>query len=85
MTAVPWDSIKTNVEAWARDFFKTSDVVSYVFADEDEPDRYIVVLAARGLDSWQAAEAWVEDGEIVSINNLGEGAPPDGVAWPWPD
>jgi hypothetical protein len=85
MTEMLWGKIKTAVETWAKGYFKTEDVVSYVFADEDEPDRYIVVLAARGLDDWQAAEAWVEEDEVVSINNLGEGVPPDGVAWPWPE
>ena len=85
MTEMLWDKIKTAVETWAKGYFKTLDVVSHVFADEDEPDRYIVVLAVRGLDDWQAIEAWVEEEEVVSINTLGEGVPPDGVAWPWAD
>jgi len=32
------------------------DVVSFVFTDEDDPDRYIVIFAARELTEWQAAE-----------------------------
>jgi hypothetical protein len=77
------DKIKTAVGAWAKTYFQTTNVVSYVFADEEEPDRYIVVLAAKGLAEWQAVEAWLEDDEIVAINSLGEGLPPDNVTWPW--
>ena len=77
------DTIKTAVEIWAKDYFDTAEVISYVFEDEDESDRYIVVLAARGLDEWQAVEAWVEADEVVSINSLGEGVPPDDALWPW--
>jgi hypothetical protein len=83
MTEMPWDKIRETVEAWATGYFKTTEAVSHLFADEDDPERYIVVLALRGLDDWQAVEAWVEEEEVVAINALGEGVPPDGVAWPW--
>jgi hypothetical protein len=76
-------TIKTAVESWAKSYFDTIEVVSYVFADEDEPERYIVVLAARGLTEWQAVEVWLEAGAVVSINSLGEGVPPDDAVWPW--
>jgi hypothetical protein len=75
--------IKTAVAAWVREQFKTTDVVSYLFPDEDEADRYIVVFAVSGLDGWRAAEVWVENETVVSINDLGEGVPPDGAPWPW--
>jgi hypothetical protein len=78
------DRIKTAVETWAKAYFNTQELVSYFFADEDEPERHVVVLAARGLSEWQAIEVWVEAGEIVTINSLGEGVPPDDVVlWPW--
>ena len=76
-------TIKTAVAVWVEDEFETPDVVSYVFPDEDEADRYIVVFAAKGQDMWRAVEAWVENDAVVGINDLGEGVPPDGVAWPW--
>ena len=80
--------IRTAVAAWAKDYFEIlhlTELVSYVFVDEDEPERYVVVFAARELTEWQAAEVWLENGRIASINSLGEGAPPDGVVWPWED
>jgi hypothetical protein len=42
-----------------------------------------VVFAAKGQDLWRAIEVWVEEDAVVSMNDLGEGVPPDGVAWPW--
>jgi len=77
--------IRTAVDSWAEDYFHLAkgEVVSFVFADEDDMDRYIVVFAAREMTEWQAAEVWLENGRIASINSLGEGAPPDGVDWPW--
>ncbi|MFO7683215.1 MAG: hypothetical protein R6X34_24535 [Chloroflexota bacterium] len=75
--------IKTAVAVWVREQFKTSDVVSYLFPDEDEAERYIVVFAVSGLDGWRAAEVWVENEAVVSVNDVGEGAPPDEAPWPW--
>jgi len=78
--------IKTAVVKWARDYYGADDAVVYLFDDEDEdPERLIAVLAVRGLDEWQAAEVWLEGNKVASINELGEGVPPEGVAWPWPD
>lgn len=78
--------VQTAVLEWAQQYYHTPDVEVYVFIDEDEdPERFVAVLAARGLDSWQAVEAWMEAGQVVSINDLGEGVPPDGVNWPWDD
>ena len=76
-------TIKTAVVNWLAEQLNITEVVSYVFPDEDEVDRYIVVFAARGQDMWRAVEAWVEEDVVVGINDLGEGIPPDGVAWPW--
>ena len=79
--------ITVAVEDWARGYFACPDVVVHVLDQEedDEPDRYLTSLAVRGLDLWQAAEVWLEGSEVVAINDLGEGLPPDGVNWPWPD
>jgi len=78
--------IRTAVEVWIEEYFDDvhrAELVSYVFADEDDPERYVVVFAVQGMTEWQAAEVWLENGRIASINSLGEGAPPDGVSWPW--
>ncbi len=78
--------IKAAVVKWARDYYGVDDVVVYLFDDEDEdPERLIAVLAVRGLDEWQAAEVWLEGSKVASINELGEGVPPEDVVWPWPD
>jgi hypothetical protein len=77
------ESLKTAVETWAKAYFNTHELVSYFFTDEDEPERYIVILAAKSLTEWQAAEVWVEADETITINSLGEGIPPDDVLWPW--
>lgn len=76
-------AVKTAGSTWAKTYFGTDEVVSYVFADEDELERYIVVLAARGVSEWQAVEVWLEAGDVVSINSLGEGIPPEDAVWPW--
>jgi hypothetical protein len=86
MQDVSHQKVKTAVIAWARDYYQTRDIVAYVFDEEDDdPDRYIAVLAVRGRTGWRAAEAWLEDGRVVSINDLGEGVPSDNAVWPWPD
>jgi len=80
------EMIKAAVVEWARGHHGSSEVVVYVFDDEDEdPDRVIVVMAVRGQKEWQAAEVWLEGNRITSINDLGEGAPPEDVSWPWPE
>jgi hypothetical protein len=80
------ERIKAAVIEWARDRFGNNDMVVHLFDDEDDdPERYVAVLAVRGLNEWQAAEVWLEEDRVVSINALGEGVPPDGVSWPWQD
>jgi hypothetical protein len=76
-------TIKTAVVAWGEEQFKTTDIFSYIFPDEYEADRFIVVFAVNGLEGWRAVEVWLENDVVVSINDLGEGVPPDGALWPW--
>jgi hypothetical protein len=78
--------IKTAVVNWAHDYYGVDDVVVCLFDEEDEdPERVIAVLAVRGLKEWRAAEIWLEGNKVASINDLGEGVPPEDVAWPWSD
>jgi hypothetical protein len=81
------ERIKTAVAAWVSDAYQiaTGDMVAYIFTDDDEAERYVVVYAAPGLSGWQAVEVWLAGDAIEAINSLGEGAPPDGVVWPWPE
>lgn len=83
MSDIVEHTIKTAVTTWLAEQLNITEVVSYVFPDEDEADRFIVVFAAKDQDMWRAVEAWVENDAVVSINDLGEGVPPEGVAWPW--
>lgn len=72
--------------AWAKQYYGTDEIICHIFDDEDDdPSRYIVIIAVRGLDTWQAVEVWEEGGAIVSINHLGEGIPSEDAVWPWPD
>jgi hypothetical protein len=41
--------LKTAVTAWVQAQFKTSDLVSYLFPDEEEAECYIVVFAVSAL------------------------------------
>ncbi len=76
--------VKKAAEEWARDYFHTDKVIGYVSEDaEDEPGRFIVSLATPTIDDWQAVEVWVENWEVVAVNWLGEGLPPEDVEWPW--
>jgi hypothetical protein len=78
--------MKAAVVDWANKHYGHHEVVVYIFDDEDEdPERVIAVLAVRGSKEWRAAEVWLEGNRVASINDLGEGAPPEGVPWPWPD
>lgn len=73
-----------NALAWAKAYYQTNQVVVAIIQEEDdEPDRYLALIAAANQTSWQAAEVWLEDGAVVTINDLGEGIPPDGATWPW--
>lgn len=77
--------IKQAALDWVRAEYNVQDVVlGLVEADEDESDRWLVDFAVPTIPYWQVAEVWIEEGEIVSVNDLGEGVGPDGIAWPWP-
>lgn len=71
---IAWIQAKQSADEW---------VLGVVEPDEDDPDRWLVDFAIPTIPYWQVAEVWVEEDEIVSINDLGEGVPPEGVAWPW--
>ena len=76
--------IKQAVLDWAQAEYNVQEVViGLVEADEDESDRWLVDFAVPTIPYWQVAEVWVEEGEIVSINDLGEGVPPEGITGPW--
>ena len=78
------EQIKQSVINWVQAEYEVQEVVlGLVEPDEDEPDRWLVDFAIPTIPYWQVAEVWVEDGKIVSINDLGEGVPPEGMAWPW--
>jgi hypothetical protein len=32
-----------------------------------------------------AVEVWLNDGDVETVNNLGEGLPLEDMAWPWPE
>ena len=69
---------------WATAYYQTDKIVVIIIREEDdEPDRYLALIAAANQSGWQAAEVWLEDGAVVAINDLGEGLPPDDLAWPW--
>jgi len=76
--------IKQATLDWARAEYNVQDVVlGVVEADEDELERWLVDFAVPTVPYWQVAEVWIEEGEIVSVNDLGEGVPPEGIAGPW--
>jgi hypothetical protein len=78
--------IKQATINWAHLEFQAQEVVlGLAEPDEDEPDRWLVDFAIPTIPYWQVAEVWLEGNQIVSINDLGEGVPPEGVAWPWED
>jgi hypothetical protein len=76
--------IHTAVIRWAQQTYRTNDIViTDVSPDEDEPERYLVVLAARSLTGWLVTEVWLNDGQVEAINDLGEGLPLVEQEWPW--
>lgn len=76
--------IKHSVTNWAQTEYDVPEVVlGLVEADEDESERWLVDFAVPTIPYWQVAEVWVEEGEIVSVNDLGEGVPPEGITGPW--
>lgn len=83
------DRIKSSVESWARATFESDDVIVGLASEDDVEDdedgtRFLVDFAVRQEGRWLVAEVWVDDGVILSINDLGEGLPLDGSEWPWP-
>ena len=78
--------ISTAVTLWARETYQTDDIlIADVSPDDEDPERYLVILAIRPLGYWLVAEAWLQDGRVEAINDLGEGLPLDDTAWPWPE
>jgi len=76
--------ISTAVTLWARETYQTEDIViADVSPDDEDPERYLVILAVRPLGYWLVAEAWLQDGGVEAINDLGEGLPMDDTEWPW--
>jgi len=76
--------ISTAVTLWACETYQTEDIViADVSPDDEDPERYLVILAIRPLGYWLVAEAWLQDGSVEAINDLGEGLPLDETAWPW--
>jgi hypothetical protein len=56
-----------------------------VSQNEEEPERYLVILAVRPLAYWTAVEVWLNKGEVETVNGLGEGLPLEDTDWPWPE
>jgi hypothetical protein len=78
------EQISTAVTHWVRETYQTDDIlIADISPDDEEPERYLVILAIRPLGYWLVAEAWLQDGGVEAINDLGEGLPLDDTAWPW--
>ena len=78
------EQIKQSVIHWAQTEYAVPEVVlGLVEPDDDEPERWLVDFAVPTIPYWQVAEAWIENGQVVSVNDLGEGVPPEGIPWPW--
>lgn len=87
--------LQASVAEWARMTYHTDadDVVVGEAAKDEEEDaapgeeeaeRYLVDFAVRKIGFWSVAEVWVaSSGQILSVNDLGEGLPLDGADWPW--
>ena len=78
-------TIHTAVTDWAQTRFHTDEIVIADINPDDDPEQYLVVLAARPLAHWLAVEVWLSGGQVETINDLGEGVPLEEQAWPWPD
>jgi hypothetical protein len=82
------DQIKAAVAEWARTIYDSDEIVVGMAAedeiDDEDGTRYLVDYAVRQEGQWLVAEVWVQDGDIVGINDLGEGLPLDNAEWPWP-
>ena len=79
-------TITTAVTLWARETYQTEEiVVADVSRDEEEPERYLVIVAARPLAYWLVVEVWLNDGEVETVNALGEGLPLEDIECHWPE
>jgi hypothetical protein len=80
-------TITTAVTLWARETYQTEEiVVADVSQDEEDPERYLVIVAVRPLDYWLAVEVWLnDDSDVETVNGLGEGLPLEDTDWPWPE
>jgi hypothetical protein len=79
-------TMTTAVALWARETYQTEEIViADVSQDEEEPERYLVILAVRPLDYWLVVEVWLNNGEVEAVNALGEGLPLEDMEWPWPE
>ena len=77
-------TITTAVTLWAQEKYQSEDIlIADISPDEDEPERYQVILAARPLTYWLVVEVWFHDGQVETINALGEGLPLEDTEWPW--
>jgi hypothetical protein len=88
MQATISEQIKSAVAEWARSAYDSDEIVVGTAAEDDVDDeegiRFLVDYAVRHEGQWMVAEVWLQDGGIVSINDLGEGLPLDDATWPWP-
>ena len=85
MDSNTYQTIHAAVTRWARARFHSDEIVIADIDRDDEPEQYLVVLAARPLTYWLAVEVWLSDGQVETINDLGEGVPLEEQPWPWPD
>lgn len=80
--------IKAAVAEWVQAAYDSDEIIIGMAAEDDIDDedgtRYLVDFAVRQEGQWLVAEVWVDDGTILSINDLGEGLPLDNTEWPWP-
>jgi hypothetical protein len=80
------EQISTAVTRWVRETYQTDDIlIADISPYDEEPERYLVILAIQPLGYWLVAEAWLQHGRVEAINDLGEGLPLDDTAWPWPE
>lgn len=80
-------NIHTAVTHWAQRTFSTDELlIGDAALDKDEEGRFLIDIAIRPVGRWLVAEVWLdEQGQVETVNNLGEGLPLDNQAWPWPE
>ena len=78
--------IRTAVTHWAQETYPAADIViADISPDDEELERYLVVMAVRPLAYWLVVELWLNEGQVETINALGEGLPLIEQPWPWPE